>query len=51
MPRGVQFWEQLAAAIQREPLEDRDRFFMAMLRPWALRRPNLSSPMSGKRKF
>jgi hypothetical protein len=33
MPRGMKFWEQLAAIIQREPLEDRDRFFMAMLRP------------------
>jgi hypothetical protein len=32
MPRGMKFWEQLAAVIQREPVEDRDRFFMAMLR-------------------
>jgi hypothetical protein len=33
MPRGMKFWDQLAAIIQREPVEDRDRFFMAMLRP------------------
>ena len=33
MPRGMKYWDQLAAMIQREPVEDRDRFFMAMLRP------------------
>src|SRR5260370_34736506 len=33
MPRGMKYWEQLAAMIQREPVEDRDRFFMAMLMP------------------
>jgi hypothetical protein len=36
MPRGMKYWEQLAAMIQREPVEDRDRFFMAMLsRSWS----------------
>jgi hypothetical protein len=33
MQRGMKYWEQLAAMIQREPVEDRDRFFMAMLMP------------------
>jgi hypothetical protein len=33
MPRGMKYWDQLAAMVQREPVEDRDRFFMAMLRP------------------
>jgi hypothetical protein len=33
MPRGMEYWERLAAAIQDEPVEDRDRFFMAMLKP------------------
>jgi hypothetical protein len=32
-PRGLQYWERLWAVIQREPVEDRDRFFMAMLKP------------------
>jgi hypothetical protein len=32
-PRGMEYWERLSAAIQREPMEDRDRFFMAMLMP------------------
>jgi len=33
LPRGMEFWKQLAAVIQREPVIDRDRFFVAMLRP------------------
>lgn len=33
MPRGMEFWERLAAVIEHEPVQDRDRFFMAMLRP------------------
>jgi hypothetical protein len=32
-PRGMEYWERLAAVIEREPVEDRDRFFMAMLKP------------------
>jgi hypothetical protein len=50
MPRGMKYWEQLAAMIQREPVEDRDRFFMAMLRPLGSRRASRSSPTSGRRK-
>ncbi len=37
-PRGMKYWEQLAAIIQREPVEDRDRFFMAMLMPLGIER-------------
>jgi hypothetical protein len=33
MPRGMEYWERLAAVIDREPVEDRDRFFVAMLKP------------------
>ncbi len=33
MPRGMEYWERLAAVIEHEPVEDRDRFFAAMLRP------------------
>jgi hypothetical protein len=32
-PRGMEYWKRLAAVIQREPVEDRDGFFMAMLKP------------------
>lgn len=31
-PRGLAYWEAVNEIIQREPVEDRDRFFYAMLR-------------------
>jgi hypothetical protein len=31
-PRGIAYWEAVNELIQREPVEDRDRFFLAMLR-------------------
>ncbi len=30
-PRGISYWERLADVINREPVAERDRFFMAML--------------------
>jgi hypothetical protein len=33
IPRGMAYWEQLSQALAGEPGEDRDRFFMAMLKP------------------
>ncbi len=33
MPRGMEYWRRLAEFVQAEPVEDRDRFFAAMLRP------------------
>jgi hypothetical protein len=32
-PRGMAYWELLAATIDQEPVRERDRFFMAMLKP------------------
>ena len=32
-PRGIDYWKSLHAIIQREPVHERDRFFMAMLKP------------------
>ena len=32
-PSGMAYWETLAAALANEPVQDRDRFFMAMLTP------------------
>jgi hypothetical protein len=32
-PRGLAYWQRLAQTIQREPVEDRDRIIMAMLKP------------------
>jgi hypothetical protein len=35
-PRGITYWERVADVIQREPIEPRDIFFHAMLRPLGL---------------
>jgi hypothetical protein len=32
-PNGLEYWERLAVILDREPVEPRDRFFHAMLRP------------------
>jgi hypothetical protein len=32
-PVGMEYWQRLHAVIQREPVAERDRFFLAMLRP------------------
>ena len=51
MPRGMAFWEQLAALMQREPLEDRDRFFMAMLRPLGIEKGKPFQPDARQTKI
>lgn len=35
-PRGMEYWERVDDVLQREPLEPRDTFFHAMLRPLGL---------------
>jgi hypothetical protein len=47
----MHFWEQLAAVIQREPLEDRDRFFMAMLRPLGIEKGKPFQPDARQTKI
>jgi hypothetical protein len=37
-PRGMEYWQRLDDVIQREPVEPRDIFFHAMLRPLGLGR-------------
>ncbi len=32
-PRGMEYWVRLSDVLNREPVAERDRFFMAMLRP------------------
>ena len=44
MPRGMDYWKRLAAFIQSEPVEDRDRFFVAMLRPLGIEKGKLFQP-------
>jgi hypothetical protein len=40
----MQYWERLWAVIQREPVEDRDRFFMAMLKPLGIEKGKSFQP-------
>jgi hypothetical protein len=51
MPRGMKYWDQLAAVIQREPVEDRDRFFMAMLRPLGIEKGKPFQPDERQKKI
>ncbi|WP_163620887.1 DUF1254 domain-containing protein [Microbacterium sp. B35-30] len=32
-PGGIEYWNRLAAVIERNPVQEHDRFFMAMLKP------------------
>lgn len=43
-PRGLAYWECLAAALHDEPIEDRDRFFAAMLKPLGIARGRVFRP-------
>jgi hypothetical protein len=42
--RGLAYWERLAQAINLEPVEDRDRFFMAMLKPLGIEKGKPFNP-------
>jgi hypothetical protein len=50
-PRGMEYWEQLDEVIQREPVEARDIFFHAMLRPLGLERGKPFEPDARQRKI
>jgi hypothetical protein len=43
-PRGLAYWERLDDVLQREPLEHRDTFFHAMLRPLGLEKGRRFAP-------
>ena len=51
LPRGMEYWEQLAAVINREPVDDRDRFFVAMLRPLGIERGKKFQPDERQRQL
>lgn len=44
MPRGMDYWKRLAEFIQSEPTEDRDRFFVAMLKPLGIEKDKPFQP-------
>jgi hypothetical protein len=43
-PRGIDYWKSLHAIIQREPVHERDRLFMAMLKPLGIEKGVSFSP-------
>ncbi|MGE4190142.1 MAG: DUF1254 domain-containing protein [Thermoanaerobaculia bacterium] len=51
LPRGMEYWEQLAAVVGREPVDDRDRFFVAMLRPLGIERGKEFGPDERQRRL
>jgi hypothetical protein len=50
-PRGMEYWERLDEVIQREPLERRDIFFHAMLRPLGLEKGRPFKPDARQTKI
>jgi hypothetical protein len=50
-PRGMEYWERLDEVIQREPLEARDIFFHAMLRPLGLEKGKPFKPDARQTKI
>jgi hypothetical protein len=43
-PRGMEYWKRLADVLNREPVAERDRFFMAMLKPLGIEKGKPFNP-------
>src|SRR5215470_7524894 len=50
-PRGLAYWEAVNELIQREPVEDRDRFFYAMLRDLGIAKNKPFKPDDRQKKL
>ncbi|RDJ14373.1 hypothetical protein B5K06_05605 [Rhizobium grahamii] len=50
-PRGLSYWEAVNELIQREPVEDRDRFFYAMLRDLGIEKGKPFKPDERQKKL
>jgi hypothetical protein len=50
-PRGLAYWEAVNELIQREPVEERDRFFLAMLRDLGIEKGKPFAPDDRRRKL
>src|SRR5689334_6259402 len=50
-PRGMEYWERLNDVIQSEPIEPRDTFFHAMLRPLGLEKGKPFEPDARQTKI
>jgi hypothetical protein len=43
-PRGYEYWQRLAEIIHTEPVQERDRFFLAMLKPLGIEKGKPFNP-------
>jgi hypothetical protein len=50
-PRGITYFERLANIINREPVEERDRFFHAMLKPLGIEKGQPFAPDERQKKI
>lgn len=50
-PRGFAYWERLNDIVQREPVMERDRMIMAMLRPLGIEKGQPFNPDERQKKF
>jgi hypothetical protein len=50
-PRGMEYWERLADVLNREPVAERDRFFMAMLRELGIEKGKPFKPTERQKKI
>jgi hypothetical protein len=50
-PQGMAYWELLADTINREPVAERDRFFMAMLKPLGIEKGKPFKPTEQQKKI
>ncbi len=50
-PRGLAYWERLAEILNREPVAERDRFFMAMLAPLGIEKGKPFKPDARQKKL
>lgn len=50
-PRGLVYWERLADIINREPVHERDRYWLAMLKPLGIEKGKPFKPSERQKKI
>ena len=50
-PRGMDYWQRLSDIISKEPVEERDRFFMAMLKPLGIEKGKPFKPTDRQKRI
>ena len=50
-PRGMEFWQRLSDIISKEPVLERDRFFMAMLAPLGIEKGKPFNPTPRQKRI